>query len=361
MKAVILVGGMGTRLQPLTINTPKAMMPVLNKPFLEHVIRHLARHNIKDIILSQGYLAQSIEDHFGDGHQLGVRLAYNLEETPLGTAGAVKHAERYLDDTFLALNGDVFTDLDITAMVRLHQERKATVTIALTPVEDPTHYGLIETDNSNRVLRFLEKPGWDQVTTNMINAGTYVLEPEILNNIPEQTNFSFEHQVFPGLLKQCEPVYAYPSSAYWLDIGSPQKYFQLNKDILGGKCSECGFARGNEVIIGRDCQIQPTAEIKGPAVIGDGVNIGRNVRITGPAAIGPGCHIEDGAEITQAVIWQTVKIGKGSRVINSIVANHCRLGAESVIEDSVLSDNVTVARCCWLKPGSQVQPKTSLS
>lgn len=196
MKAVILVGGGATRLLPLTCHIPKAMVPVLNTPFLEYVISYLSRHQVKDIILAQGHLQQS-ESYFGDGSQFGVRLSYLKEDTPLGTAGAVKNAEAYLVESFLVLNGDIFTDLDIMAMINFHRERKARVTIALTPVSDPTSYGLIETDAQGRVTRFLEKPSWNQVTTNMINAGCYVLEPEVLAHIPVQVNFSFERDLFP--------------------------------------------------------------------------------------------------------------------------------------------------------------------
>ena len=195
MKAVILVGGEATRLLPLTCNRPKAMVPVLNIPFLEHVIRYLSKHQIKDIILAQSHLSQPIKSYFGDGSQFGVKLSYTVEDAPLGTAGAVKNTERYLGETFLVLNGDIFTDLDITAMISFHLERRAKATIALTPVDDPTSYGLIETDAQERVMRFLEKPSWSQVTTNMINAGTYVLEPDVLTHIPPQTNFTFERDL----------------------------------------------------------------------------------------------------------------------------------------------------------------------
>jgi len=360
MKAVILVGGQGTRLRPLTINTPKAMVPVLNKPFLEHVIGHLSGHNIRDIILAQGHLAQPIEGYLGDGRRLGVRLSYIVEDAPLGTAGAVKNTQKHLDDSFLVLNGDVFTDLDISAMARLHRQRKATATIALTPVADPTSYGLIETNAQGRVTRFLEKPGWEQVTTNMINAGTYVLEPEVLAHIPEQAEFSFERQVFPMLLDRGEPIYAYPSTAYWIDIGNPEKYLQLNRDLLYGKSSRYRLAQGKEVSIGENSQIQPTARITGPALIGENCYIGRKVTIKGPAVIGPGCQIQDGAIIEQSIIWPAGQIGAGTKVTGSIIADHCRLGADSIIEESVLGDNVTVATGYRLKPGSQIWPGTRL-
>lgn len=358
MQAVILTGGKATRLLPLTCNTPKAIVPVLNTPFLEHVIRHLAKHQIKDIILAQGHLAQPIEGYLGDGRQFGVKLSYVVEDTPLGTAGAVKNAEKYLDETFLVLNGDVFTDLDITAMLDFHRQRKARVTIALTPVDDPTSYGLIETNTESRVSRFLEKPGWDKVTTNMINAGTYVLEAEVLAQIPAQTEVSFERQVFPQLLAQMEPVYAYPSLAYWIDIGTPGKYLQLHRDLLNGKCKQYAFAPGKEVLIGEHTDIHPTAQIKGPVVIGANCSIGRQVKLIGPVVIGDGGTILEDSVIEDSVIWRKARLGPRVSLKSSILADNCCLNTGSTGQETVLGDNVTVANDGKLEPGSRIWPGT---
>ena len=360
MKAVILIGGFGTRLRPLSINTPKAMMPVINTPFLEYVIRRLSRYNIRQIVLAISHLAQPIEDYFDDGSRFGVRLNYTIEETALGTAGAVKNAEKYLDEAFLVLNGDVFTDLDIAAMMALHNQRKAKVTIALTPVEDPTSYGLIETDAQGRITRFLEKPSWEQVTTNMINAGTYILEPDVLSSIPPQTNFSFEHEVFPPLLGREEPIYAYPSSCYWMDIGTPQKYLQLNRDLLNGKSNQYSFSSASRVLIGKQSNSHPTAKIIGPVVTGNNFTIGRNAKLTGPVIIGTGSTIAEGAIVEDCVIWHNVNIEPGAVVRRSIIANDCHIGAGSIIEDSVISDNVTIAAGYKLEPGSKIWPDTRL-
>ncbi len=363
MKAVILVGGQGTRLRPLTINTPKAMVPVLNTPFLEHVIHHLSRHNVREITLALSHLAQPIKDYFGDGSRFGVRLNYVLEETPLGTAGAVKNterSERYLDETFLVLNGDIITDLDITAMLDSHRQRRSKATIALTPVDDPTSYGLIETDAKGRVTRFLEKPGWSQVTTNMINAGTYIIEPDVMASIPPRTKFSFEHELFPLFLEQDEPIYAYPSSAYWIDIGTPEKYLRLNKDLLSGKSTQYAPGSGVRVVIGDKCHIHPTAEITAPVVIGDNCAIGQGVRLTGPVVIGSGSVILDNAVITESVIWQAVNIGSGVKVKGSIIASNCRLDDGSIVEEAVLGDNVTVTSGYKLEPGSKIWPGTAV-
>ena len=359
MKAVILVGGQATRLLPLTCNTPKALIPVLNIPFLEHVIHHLSQHQIKDIILTQGHLAQSIESYFGDGSRLGVKLNYVVEDTPLGTAGAVKNAEKYLGETFLMLNGDIFTDLDITAMIAFHQKRRAKITIALTPVDDPTSYGLIEADTQSRITRFLEKPKPSQVTTNMINAGTYTLEPEILAQIPPQTKVSIEREVFPLLIEQGKPVYAYPSSAYWMDTGTPEKYLQLHRDLLSRKSSQYIPASSGEVIIGEQSRIHPTAQIKGPVIIGDNCAIGQNARLTGPVVIGDGCTILEDTVIKESIIWWNTHIGQNVNLRNSIIANNCCLNADNTITDSILSDNVTVVSGYNLNSGSKIWPGTT--
>ncbi|MDO8568203.1 MAG: NDP-sugar synthase [Dehalococcoidales bacterium] len=335
MKAVLLIGGEATRLRPLTCNTPKAMVPVLNRPFLENVFRHLSSHGVKEFILTQRNAGASIEDYFGDGSKFGVKLTYIVETTPLGTAGAVKNAEKYVDDAFLVLNGDVYNELDVTAMIAYHRKNKAKATIALTPLENPTAYGLVFTEKNGRVTRFLEKPTPEQATTNMINAGTYILEPEVLSRMPPQTKYSFERQLFPSLLETGWPVYGYPSKGYWIDIGTPEKYLQVHRDLLGKS------AEGN-VLVGDGSKVHPKARIKGPTAIGENVIIG------------------EGAVIEQSVIWGRVKVEGGVKIRNSVIANDCCIGAESVIEDSVIGDNVTVVKGAVLKPGSKIWPGTKV-
>ena len=357
MKAVILAGREAARLRPLTLNTPKAMVPVLNIPLLEHVIRHLTRHQVKDIILTQGNLGQDIEDYFGDGSQLGLKLSYTIEDTPLGTAGAVKNAARYLDETFLVLNGDIFTDLNLKEMISFHRERRAKVTIALTPVADPTSYGLIETTHQGKVTRFLEKPSPNEVTTKMINAGTYILEPDILEYIPPQTNFSFERQLFPQLLDCGEPIYAYPSSGYWIDIGSPEKYLKLHRDLLSGRSNQYTPTPGEEATVGEGSFIHPTAQIRGPVLVGNNCTIGSKAKLVGPVVIGSGGTISEEVVIEDSLIWHRVYIGPKARVKGSIIANNCHLDDNCRVTDgSVLGDNVTIAKSYRLKPGSQIWP-----
>ncbi|MBI2868037.1 MAG: nucleotidyltransferase family protein, partial [Chloroflexi bacterium] len=220
MKAVVLVGGEGTRLRPLTCGTPKPMVPVVNKPFLVHTFERLKQHNITEVILAAHYLPDQIKRYFGDGHGLGITLTYSLEESPLGTAGAVKNAEAFLDNTFFVLNGDVLSDLDITQLLAYHREREAVATLALMPAEDPTSFGVVETSPRGKVRRFLEKPSWESVTTNMVNGGCYVLEPEVLDEMEPGAFCSFEHNLFPRLLQMNLPVYGFPTQGYWIDIGT---------------------------------------------------------------------------------------------------------------------------------------------
>ncbi len=360
MQAVILVGGQATRLRPLTINTPKAIVPVLNTPFLEHVIDHLRRHGVTDIILAQHHLAGPIESYLGDGSRLGVRITYIIEDGPRGTAGAIKNVEGHLDGSFLVMNGDIFTDLDVTAMVGFHRRHQALATIALTPVEDPTAYGLIEADADDRVTRFLEKPELSEITTNMINAGTYVLEPEVLGRIASGVAVSIERETFPLLVEGGQPVFAFPSSGYWMDMGTPEKYLQLHRDLLGGKSAWYAPPPGREVLTGERCQVDPTAQIAGPVIIGNDCTVGPEVHIVGPVVIADGCTIGEGSVVTDSIIWRDVHLEEGVKLIRSMVADSCTLGSDAVIEDSVLGDHVTVAPGICLEPGSRVDPGTTV-
>ncbi|MFC2033820.1 sugar phosphate nucleotidyltransferase [Chloroflexota bacterium] len=361
MKAVILVGGKATRLLPLTHNTPKAIVPILNRPFLEYAIHHLSQHNVNEIVLAQGHLARPIENQLGDGTQFGIRISYVVESTPLGTAGAIKNAEKHLNETLLVLNGDIITDLDITSMVDFHHEKRAKVTIAITPVDDPTSYGLVETEADNRILSFLEKPDKNEVNTNMINAGTYVMEPEVVASIPPQTNFSFERQVFPQLLSQGESIYAYSTPSYWIDMGTPGKYLQLHRDLLSGKCRTYRTITDKEVIIGKNSNVHPTAQIEGPVIIGSNCSIGERVKLIGPVVIGDGCTILEDSIIKDCVIWRNVNLGPRVNLKNSILADNCCFNSDSIGIEAVIGDNVTVTSNCKIEPGSKIEPGTTVN
>ncbi len=356
MQAVILVGGQATRLRPLTTNTPKATVPVLNRPFLEYVIRNLSRHGVNDIVLAQHHLAGPIEENLGDGTRFGVSITYVVEDSPRGTAGAFKNVEKHIKGTFLGMNGDIFNDLDITSMVAFHKDNNAAATIALTPVEDPTAYGLIETDTTGRVKRFLEKPTLSEITTNMINAGTYVLEPEVLEQIPPEVQVSIERETFPPLVSGGYPVFAFPSSGYWMDMGTPEKYLQLHRDLLAGRSTWYVPEIEAGVLIGEGCTVDPSAEIVGPVIVGNNCSIGPYVQITGPAVIGDGCAIGEGSDIEDSVLWHNVRLGSRVKLKSSAVADNCTLNDESIIQGGVFGDHVTVSAGAILESGSMIEP-----
>ncbi len=356
MKAIILVGGKATRLEPLSISTPKALIPVFNIPFLEYVIRNLARYQFQDLVLALGNLAKPIMDNLGDGRRFGVKLHYSIEDTPLGSAGAAKKAEEYLRETFLVINGDNFIDLDYTAMINLHRERKAKVTIALTRVDDPTRYGLVETDSRGKVNRFLEKPKLEEVTTDTVNAGAWLVEPDVMSLVPPETQLSFERNVFPELLSRGEPVYTYTSSGYWIDTGTPELYLQLHRDLFAGKSAQYRPIR--DLSVGEYTVISPEAEIIGPVVIGASCSIGRRSKLVGPLVIGDGCTILEDSVIECSIIWRNVRLGPRVSLKSCILADNCCINPDNVCVELTLGDSVTVVRGDRLNPGSKIEPGT---
>ena len=354
LKAVILVGGEGTRLRPLTYNTPKPMVPVLNVPFLEHVIRNLKEHNITEIVMAQYYLPATMREYFGDGSKLGVKLYYVMEESPLGSAGAVKNVEDFLNGTFFVLNGDIFHNRDFTAILKYHRRHRAKVTIVLTPVVNPTLYGVVETDKRNKVKRFMEKPKPEEVTTNMINAGTWVVEPEVLQRIPPGTKFSFERELFPQMLADGLPFYAYPTDNYWMDTGTPENYLQLHRDLLSGKYDD--YKPENDVTIGKRCKIHTSVKFQNKVVIGDNCIIDSGVKLTGPVVLGHNCRIGENSTISDSVVWHDATIGKNVTIKSSILADNCAIGNGCSLTDAVLGDHVTVNEGAILKKGSHIIP-----
>lgn len=360
MKAVILVGGEGTRLRPLTCNTPKPMLPLVNRPLLEHVVAYLRRYGIDDIVLSMCYKPDVIRGHFGGGAPFGAHLAYEVEQEPLGTAGAVKNAERHLgSETFFVFNGDIITDLDLGAMLDFHRSRGSKATIALTPVEDPTAYGLVETDADGRVRQFLEKPSWDRVTTNMINAGTYILEPDVLSLIPPNAYYMFERGLFPLLLQRKDQICGYPSDAYWLDIGTPQKYLTAHLDALGGKISlgMLGTCAKDGVWLGEGCTIAPTAKIVPPVVLGAGVEIDQNATLIGPLVVGDHCQIGREAVLEGSVVWRGTSIGQQVSVKGCLVGANCTIDAgASLSGGAVMADGCSIGTGNRLENGIRIWP-----
>ncbi|MGI2335690.1 MAG: sugar phosphate nucleotidyltransferase [Dehalogenimonas sp.] len=355
MKALILVGGLGTRLRPMTVNIPKAMMPVLNMPFMGHVVERLVQHGVSEVIFTRGHLAGQMERYFGNGTGFGLKVTYVNEPYPLGTAGGIKNCQALLDDgTFLVLNGDVYSHIDYTAMLRLHRERQAMASIALTTVDNPAAFGLVETESDGRIRRFLEKPKADEIMTNMINAGCYLLEPEVLDYIPPDIPVSVERQTFQLLLAESKPFYGYDiSSAYWIDMGNREKYFQLNLDLLP-------TSREVKNYHGKGTKISPSARIMGSVVIGDNCRVEAGAVINGPAVIGESSCIGAGTVITKSLIWSEVNIGDGADIRCSIIADRCSIGSGAQVDGAALADGVFVGPSLVLS-GSTVWPGTILN
>ena len=320
MQALILAGGKGTRLRPLTVYTPKPIVPICNRPFLLYQIDTLRRAGIKDITLSLSYQPHKIEQLLGDGSDYGVNLKYTVEPQPMGTAGAYKYAEDLIREPTVVFNGDILTDLDLKGVIREHRARNATATIVLTPVDNPSAYGLVETEEGC-VRRFLEKPKADEITVNTINAGTYILEPKVLDFIPAGENHSFEYGLFPSLLERKEKFFAHiPQRTYWIDIGTPERYLQAHMDLLAGRVNRIHIKerRGNfddataaEIdelsIIGDDCFIKPGAQV---------IN----------SVIGPGCYIEEKARVENSILWAHTRVGANAQVMGAIIGRGCHIG-----------------------------------
>ncbi|MGQ9611296.1 MAG: sugar phosphate nucleotidyltransferase [Chloroflexus sp.] len=363
MKAVILVGGQGSRLRPLTCRTPKPMLPLVNQPFIEWMLLRLRDYGIRDVILAVQYLADRFRTALGDGSRLGMNVRIVEEPEPRGTAGAVKHVEHMLDGTTFVFNGDVMTDLDLQAMLDFHRERGSKVTISLTPVDDPTQFGLVETERDGRVRRFLEKPRVEDITTNLINAGTYLIEPEIFRYVPPNQFYMFERGLFPVMLQTGDPMYGFPSRAYWTDIGKPQTYLDVHHDILIGKVQYHfrGQQIGERVWLEGEAEIHASAQIVGPVVIGHGTRIGRGTRIIGPTVIGSRCTIGPECQIEGVVMWDGNTIEEGSTLRNCVLGYNNRIGERShIIDGTIISDECQIGQENRLERGIRIWPGTTL-
>jgi mannose-1-phosphate guanylyltransferase len=334
VKAIVLAGGEGTRLRPLTYTTPKPLLPIANRPFLEHQLTWLAGHGVDEVVLSLGYRPDAFTGRFRSGSFAGIRLIYAVEPEPLGTAGAIRFAAERASGAgrFLVCNGDVLTDLDVSALVGFHEQRGAEATIALTRVQDPSAFGVVPTDEDGRVLRFVEKPPPGEAPTDWINAGTYVLEASVLDAIPTGRAVSIERETFPGLLTADGKLYAMPSPGYWLDIGTPVKYLQANADVLAGRISTDGAAPPS-----------------------------------GPALLGPGSSVAADAEVIGSVVGPDGEVGQGARVVRSVLLDGARVAPGAEVVDSVIGAGAVVgsgARVCDLSivgPGAEVPAGARLS
>ncbi len=367
MKAILLAGGKGTRLRPLTVHTPKPIVPILDRPFLYYQIDLLKQlPEIDEVILSLNYQPRRIEEIFGEGEGLGVRLRYVVEPMPLGTGGAVRYAGDSLTESVVVFNGDVLTQVDLAAVLRLHRERRAKATIVLTPVDNPRAYGLVETDSQSNIKRFLEKPGEDEITCNTINAGIYVLEPDTFDRIPKDTAWSIERSFFPSLIERGETFVAYIYDGYWIDIGTPAKYLQVHRDIMDGRylappfnnphgsprseASPGSRSPGAHEVHGSalawvspNARIDDGVELQGPCFVDEGAVIKTGAKILAHSVIGRQTHVEDGAIIDGSIIWPNGWIGPEAMLRGSILGRNCHVGRNAVIESpAVLGDKTVI-------------------
>ena len=342
MQALILAGGEGTCLRPLTSTVPKPVVPLANRPFISFMISWLRRHGVDEVILSCGFMADRIRDVLGDGESLGVRLRYVEEPRPLGTGGALRYAGDLLDERFLMLNGDVLADFDLGAQLRQHEQTGARGTIALVPVEDPSAYGLVRRNPDDSVREFLEKPSPDEIDSNLINAGAYVLERSILDEMaPAGTNISIERDVFPTLVGR--GLYGFEGTGYWLDIGTPEGYLQGTFDILEGNVqTDLGDRLENA-----------------RSVLADGAHV--DGRLVGPALVAAGSRIEVGATVGgRVVLGAGVTIGGGSHVENSVVLNGASIGSHTTIRSSIVGAGVTIGDHCHIDGGVVLGDRVAL-
>jgi mannose-1-phosphate guanylyltransferase len=345
VKAVVLVGGEGTRLRPLTLSIPKQMLPIAEQPMIERVLGRLGRHGVDQAVLSLGYLPDAFMKAYPDGVAAGVKLSYAVEPTPLDTAGAIRFAALHaaVGDTFVVLNGDVLTDMDLGALLAFHRARGAEGTVSLFPVDDPSAFGVVAADETGRVRAFVEKPPRDEAPSNLINAGTYVLEPSVLERIPEGRSVSIERETFPAMVAD-GTLYALADSSYWLDTGTPEAYLAAHWDLLCGRRPgppAPGAREGGEGVwlLGSP---EIDGEVKGPALVGDGALIRPGAVVDG-SVIGRDCIVGPGARVVRSVLIGGATVESGATVSGSIVGPRARVGEGSDVRPlSVLGEGAVV-------------------
>jgi mannose-1-phosphate guanylyltransferase / phosphomannomutase len=359
MKAVIMAGGEGTRLRPLTSNSPKPMMPMANRPLMEHVVRKLANHGFDDIVVTVAFLASHIRNYFGDGSELGVRMQYATEETPLGTAGSVRNAAAELDDTFMVVSGDVLSDIDLGEVMKVHRRTGSLATIALKRVDNPVDFGIVITKEDGSIERFLEKPTWGQVFSDTINTGIFVLEPEIFSLIPEGRPVDFSEEVFPAALERGLPLLGLVTEGYWEDVGTIEAYHRAHQDVLDGRVGieVPGFQVGEGVWLGEGADVDPGARIVGPAIIGDNCRIETGAHIGEYTVLGSDVVVKHDAFLQRSVIHDHVYVGPGARLRGCIVGRSCDLRQGARTEEGVvLGEECFVGEHAVINQGVKVYP-----
>ena len=359
MKAVVMAGGEGTRLRPLTINRPKPMVSLVDRPVIQHIIELLKFHGITDIIITVQYLANNIQDYYGDGSGHGVNIVYSLEEVPLGTAGSVKNAEHLLDEPFLVLSGDALTDFNLTEIIAHHVATKAMATITLTRVQNPLDYGLVITDEGGNVRQFLEKPSWGEVFSDTVNTGIYVLNPEVLAYIERGKNTDWSKDVFPRMLHKGDTLQGYIASGYWTDVGTIEEYMRACGDYLSGRVNlpRIGHNIGGDIWVDGDAEIAPDAQLHGPIYLGHGAKIKGGVIIHGPSVIRDYTIIDAGANIDRSIIWRNSYIGERAELRGAIVLRQSNIRQRATLfEGVVIGDGVQIGAGAVIQPNVKIWP-----
>ena len=365
MQAVILAGGFGTRLRPLTSTRPKPLIPFANEPFLLHTLRQLAAGGFTEVILSTMYLPEAFDQLLPEARKAGVEVVLSSEDSPMGTSGAVKRLSHLLDGTFLVLNGDVLVDVDFQRLVALHARRQAAATLALVRVPDPSAFGLVPVNDDGRVTAFLEKPGPDEEAwvTDLINAGVYVLEPSVLDHVPAGQPSSFERHLFPSLLASGAPVYGDELYGYWRDLGTPIAYLAAQFDLLEGRLHLPINAteRGRSQWFADGARIDEGAVLRGPILVGQGAAVENQGRVFGPSVLGPGAVVAGGARLERSVLLEGARIERGAKVSDSIIGRGVVVGDGAVVRDgAVVGDNVMIEAGNILAGGVRVAPNVRL-
>jgi mannose-1-phosphate guanylyltransferase / phosphomannomutase len=359
MKAVVMAGGEGTRLRPLTSNQPKPMVSIVGKPCMEHILELLRGHGLTDVIVTVAFLPQAIRGYFGDGETLGMEIGYSVEESPLGTAGSVKLAARQLEETFLVISGDALCDVDLSALIAFHRDRQAAVTIGLKAVDNPLEFGIVVTDDEGRVERFLEKPSWSQVFSDTINTGIYVLEPEVLRHVPTDRPFDFSKELFPYLLDMGRSIYGYAMDGYWQDIGNLDQYRQANFDTLDEKVrlDIPGIRLRGNIWLGEGVEIDDLDEVEGPAYIGNYCRIAENASVGAHTVLSNSVTLRERSRVERSVIDASTHIGRSAIVEGAILGRSCDIRAHVRIHEGVaVGDEVTIGSESVVMPGVRIYP-----
>ncbi len=353
MQAIVLVGGEGTRLRPLTFGTPKPMVPIMNVPFLARTLERLYEAGIRDVILPAGYMPQAITEYFGDGSDFGMKITYVIEDEPLGTAGAIKNVEQYIHGPFFVLNGDVLTSLDLQAMIAYHKEKGGLGVLHLIKVEDPSAFGCVVSDANGRISQFVEKPAKGTEPTNEVNAGTYLLEKAVLDMIPPGRNVSIERETFPKILADGHALHAFTTADYWIDLGRPEHYLSAHRDILSGAMPlklEPGLHGPGSP------NVRPE-NIIAPVYIDAGVQVDPSAKIGPDVVLGKGCVIGPHARLSECVLWDRVTVEEGAAIEEAIVASGVRVGAGAVVSrGSVIGHDAHIEPGTVLPEGARVGP-----